>query len=460
MPAGRRGVLGMEDFEGLTAGDPDDCPPDFYHRAAIGWMSFIRDDVRLVDLVIPGSHDSATYSMRGAWGPFVQTQRYNLLAQLLCGVRYLDLRVRGDAARPVVNHSFVKGHPTGHLLRRQVAPFVHRFASEALILDFQELAHPCRRPLVEQLREHLDADRWALPRSRFSPALTLGGVRAGGHRFLVLFGGMGDAELRQARREGWLPEWVLPRGDVLRSPYDARLYASGTSRVPAFLTAHGQAWAKTRDRLFVAQAVCRQNFVATAADALRELGKGVRRRSWWRLPRTPTWLDVHHGHHLDAWIERLGPESPANILMRDFVDRHHATLGKALRLNLQRGHAVPGGAARRLDHIAGALERDGQRSGTRTLEVGVRDVEGATDAGSTRAGTRAETEDSATLEIVAAPGHVVSWFKLSRDGAAGRYEVTDGWVFLPRISIAVSGDWSLEARQMMVGPEYFSAPEV
>jgi hypothetical protein len=359
--------LDIQDFEGLTVGDPDECPAGFYHRAAINWMSFIRNDVRLIDLVIPGSHDSATYSMRGPARPFVQTQSYNLLAQLLCGIRYLDLRVKWAGGRPVIVHNFITGHATGHLLASQVAPFVRRFASEVLILDFQELAQPCRRTLVEQLREHLDADRWALPRSRFSPALTLGDVRAGGHRLLVIFGGMGDAELQQAESEGWLPAWVLRRDDVLHSPYDATLYAAGPARVPAFLTAHSEAWAKTRDRLFVAQAVCRQNFVATAIDALRELAKGVRGRSWWRLPYTPAWLDTHQGHHLDGWIEALTAESPANILMRDFVDRHYATIGKALRLNLQRGHALPGDAAQRLDTIASMLEHGREWCETRQM---------------------------------------------------------------------------------------------
>ena len=359
-PAARDDVLGMEDFTGFIVGDPDDCPPDFYHRAAISWMSFIRDDVRLIDLVIPGSHDSATYSMRGAARPFAQTQSYNLLAQLLCGIRYLDLRVKWAGGRPVIIHNFITGHATERLLRDQVAPFVRRFACEVLILDFQELAPRCRGPVVAQLREHLHADRWALPRSRFSPALTLGDVRAGGHRFLVLFGEMdGD--------EDSLPEWVLRRDDVLLSPYDAGLYASGTARVPAFLTTHCDAWAKRRDRLFVAQAVCRQNFVATAVDALRTLAKGVRGRSWWRLPHSPTWLDVHHGHHLDEWIDALTPESPVNILMRDFVERHYATIGKALRLNLQRGHAIPGDAARRLDTIANMLEHGREWSAARQM---------------------------------------------------------------------------------------------
>jgi hypothetical protein len=48
--------------------------------------------------------------------------------------------------------------------------------------------------------------------------------------------------------------------------------------------------------------------------------------------------------------------------MRDFVDRHHATIGNALRLNLQRGHAIPGDAARRLDHIASTVEHGGEWS--------------------------------------------------------------------------------------------------
>jgi len=321
-------------------------------------MRFIRDDVRMIDLVIPGSHDSATWSMGGFAGPFARTQHVDLLAQLHSGIRYLDLRVTWSRGRPAIVHYFITGHATDDLLREQVAPFVRRFPSEVVILDFQELAPRCRRPVVEQLRQHLDADRWALPRARFSPALTLGDVRGGRYRFLVIFGEMGDAEFRQEERDGWLPEWVLRRGDVLHSPYDARLYASGPARIPAFLTAHCAAWAKTRDRLFVAQAVCRQSYPATALETLRTLAKGVRGRSWSRLPHTPAWLDLHHGHHLHEWIAALTPESPVNILMRDFVDRHPATIAKALRLNLQRGHAIPGDAARRLEEIAAALEQE------------------------------------------------------------------------------------------------------
>jgi len=320
------------------------------------WMSCIRDDVRMVDLVIPGSHDSATYSMRGFAGPFARTQDCDLRGQLECGIRYLDLRVTWSRGRPVIVHNFITGLATDGLLHEQVAPFVRDHPSEVVILDFQELRPRCWRAVIEQLRAHLDADRRALPRARFSPALTLGDVRGGGHRMLVIFGEMGEAEFRQAERDGWLPAWALRRDEVLHSPYDARLYASGPAGIPAFLTRHCEAWAKTRDRLLVAQAVCRQNYPSTIVETLRTLVKGVRGRSWSRLPHTPAWLDQHRGHPVDEWIAALVPESPVNILMRDFVDRHPSTIARALRLNLQRGHAIPGHPARRLDEIATALE--------------------------------------------------------------------------------------------------------
>lgn len=312
------------------------------------WMSLVRNDVRMVDLVIPGSHDSATYSMRGFAGPFARTQHLDLLAQFDSGIRYLDLRVTWSRGCPTIVHNFITGLATDDLLREQVAPFVRNHPSEVVILE---------------------ADRWALPRAYFSPALTLGDVRGSGCRMLVIFGEMGEVEFRQAERDGWLPAWALRRDEVLHSPYDARLYASGPARVPTFLARHCEAWAKTRDRLLVAQAVCRQNYPATLAESLRTLARGVRGRSWSRLPHTPAWLDQHRGHPIDDWIAALAPESPVNILMRDFVDRHAATIGKALRLNLQRGHAIPGDAARRLDDIAAALEQAGEQKEREPLEV-------------------------------------------------------------------------------------------
>ena len=64
------------------------------------WMAQLiacRPEVKLRDLVIPGTHDSASYSL-SAWTLFSaagRTQNVSVYEQLLRGARYLDLRVAG-----------------------------------------------------------------------------------------------------------------------------------------------------------------------------------------------------------------------------------------------------------------------------------------------------------------------------------------------------------------------------
>ena len=65
------------------------------------WLSKISDDVRLNDLVIPGTHDSASWiyeETESLFSTFTWTQRKNFTEQLNAGVRVLDLRI-GMAAR-------------------------------------------------------------------------------------------------------------------------------------------------------------------------------------------------------------------------------------------------------------------------------------------------------------------------------------------------------------------------
>ncbi|PVZ72138.1 phosphatidylinositol-specific phospholipase C domain-containing protein [Pelagibaculum spongiae] len=54
------------------------------------WMSELPDTTKIVDLFIPGTHDSAT---SGINIPFVVTQDKNVTEQLNCGIRFLDIRI-------------------------------------------------------------------------------------------------------------------------------------------------------------------------------------------------------------------------------------------------------------------------------------------------------------------------------------------------------------------------------
>ena len=73
------------------------------------WMAELSDDLQLSDLVLPGSHDSATQYVQLAF--FSKFQGLSIGEQLEAGCRYLDIRL-GDAEKgedfPKLMHGFTK----------------------------------------------------------------------------------------------------------------------------------------------------------------------------------------------------------------------------------------------------------------------------------------------------------------------------------------------------------------
>jgi hypothetical protein len=78
---------------------------------AANWMSQLTDDVKLCDLLMPGTHDAGTYRWNTVT-PMVKTQTLSFTEQLESGVRYFDLRGWADnkyttAARSVLNSAIL-----------------------------------------------------------------------------------------------------------------------------------------------------------------------------------------------------------------------------------------------------------------------------------------------------------------------------------------------------------------
>lgn len=73
------------------------------------WMQNLRDDVRISELSIMGTHNSM--SLYGGGGPYpddyIRTQRMSLATQLHAGIRYLDIRVRHLNDTFAINHGRV-----------------------------------------------------------------------------------------------------------------------------------------------------------------------------------------------------------------------------------------------------------------------------------------------------------------------------------------------------------------
>jgi len=132
------------------------------------WMGHLgkyAPDVRLRDLVIPGTHDSDTYTLRADWGmvpnhplpewlmrvfeyfPWTRkyavdwgkAQRLSVLQQLEAGVRYLDLRfaLRAEDHGVYTCHGLY-GQPAVNLFL-EIRTFLNQHPREVVFLDIQEL---------------------------------------------------------------------------------------------------------------------------------------------------------------------------------------------------------------------------------------------------------------------------------------------------------------------------------
>ena len=110
--------------------------------SAIGpknWMSFLDDETPLSAMTVPGTHDSAAYTMSY---PFVATQKMNVIQQLDSGIRYFDFRcgLRNDIVE------MVHGVTSLGLTLEDVLDHVYAWLAvqqtEALILQIKEDRKP------------------------------------------------------------------------------------------------------------------------------------------------------------------------------------------------------------------------------------------------------------------------------------------------------------------------------
>jgi 1-phosphatidylinositol phosphodiesterase len=69
------------------------------------WMAELPDDMSISEIVIPGTHDSATKNSRLPF--FTKCQALSVREQLDAGFRYLDIRLAVDGERLKLMHGFV-----------------------------------------------------------------------------------------------------------------------------------------------------------------------------------------------------------------------------------------------------------------------------------------------------------------------------------------------------------------
>jgi hypothetical protein len=105
------------------------------------WMQQLKamdPSIKLRDLVIPGTHDSASVTISG-WKPFSgvgQTQNLSVYDQLCSGARYLDIRMADNSAHNGVSiwHGCLEGCPFDQVLE-EIHQFADAHKGEFLLLE-------------------------------------------------------------------------------------------------------------------------------------------------------------------------------------------------------------------------------------------------------------------------------------------------------------------------------------
>lgn len=155
------------------------------------WMIENReyiDNFTLLDIMIPGTHDSGSYSSfpysyhSKIFSSFIYTQEETIFNQLVYGIRYLDLRVMESHGRFIIDHGFFETGNTLEEVLSDVRDFVNA-TQEIVILDFHK--HPLnfqQKRLVKYVKNMLNL--YLIPNKN---SLKIGDIFDSPHRILLSF---------------------------------------------------------------------------------------------------------------------------------------------------------------------------------------------------------------------------------------------------------------------------------
>lgn len=157
------------------------------------WMSFIKDDVKLTSLVIPGAHNAGSYGMK----KMAECQKDNLFTQFLYGMRQYCLRLNTDKKGNIIlAHGISKGDLFENALK-DVKKILDYNESEILLLDIREYYDQKIGPITltykadknkvdELLKKYIDPEKYAFTDFEHIKDVTVGDIRKAGKRYILI----------------------------------------------------------------------------------------------------------------------------------------------------------------------------------------------------------------------------------------------------------------------------------
>lgn len=114
------------------------------------WMSNVKDETLVNEIIMPGSHDAGSYNM--VW--LGETQQFNIADQLEMGVRYFDIRVNKIDDKYVIFHSIINGVDFLPILET-IKEFIIDNPTETLLLDFQHFNGNSQEGVYKYIKQYL-----------------------------------------------------------------------------------------------------------------------------------------------------------------------------------------------------------------------------------------------------------------------------------------------------------------
>ncbi len=157
------------------------------------WMQYIKDDVKLTSLVIPGSHNAGSYGMFR----MAECQKDRLYTQFMYGIRQFCLRLSTDPkGRLVLAHGLSQGDLFENALG-DIRRILKASPSEILLLDIREyypqkigpftVTYKADKEQVDALlKQYITPSEYAFTDFRHISDVTIGDLRKSGKRYLLI----------------------------------------------------------------------------------------------------------------------------------------------------------------------------------------------------------------------------------------------------------------------------------
>ena len=282
------------------------------------WMSFIKDDVKITELVIPGAHNAGSYKMN----PTACCQDDTLITQFLYGMRQFCLRLNTDKnGNIVLAHGISKGDRFENALK-DIRNMLSTSPSEILLLDIREyypqkfgpvtLTYKSDANKVDELLErYISPEKYAYTDFSHISEVTLGDIRKSGKRYILI----NDNESYRFSKNC---EQILPWEKKVNGSY-AKDFAAETLRFFEDYTTDGLYWFQTQQTPNLG--------VPVGLSTPKQLDKELR----------IYFKDIINGISNNWYYLKC-----ANIIAGDFMTEDYMKSEAILKLNLLKGNVIEG----------------------------------------------------------------------------------------------------------------------